>query len=193
MSKPTFKPKAALIASAACLSLAVLASALADRNAAPPAANKPGAAPSARDALATMSWLAGDWVGEMDGGRFDAYYSTPEGGRILSYSTLTKDGKVVFHEFEVFAVSKDTLRLRPHPRAMPAAIFTMQSIEPQRRRAVFQNPHNEFPKRIAYHRVSESRLLITLSDLGAEEGHQEQTFDLRRPAAKQKPPSKLRP
>ena len=36
---------------------------------------------TAPDRIAQMDWLAGEWSGDMWGGRFHAYYTTPEGGR----------------------------------------------------------------------------------------------------------------
>ncbi len=38
------------------------------------------------------------------GGTFTSYYSTPEGGKILSHSKLVAGGAIKFYEFEVFEV-----------------------------------------------------------------------------------------
>ena len=36
------------------------------------------------------------------------------------------------------------------------------------RRAVFENPENDFPTRITYHRVGEANLVVTLDQPGVE-------------------------
>lgn len=114
--------------------------------------------------LAGMHWLAGDWSGSMWGGRFEAYYSTPAGGRILSHSRLYKDEREAFYEFEVFEGREHTVHLQPYPGGQRADGFQLQEHDAEARRAVFENPEKDFPTRIVYERVSDDDLTITLSD-----------------------------
>ena len=118
----------------------------------------------ATEVLSEMSWLAGSWSGAMWGGTFEAYYSTPAGGKILSYSRLLKDGKTAFHEFEIFECRAHTVHLRPHPGGRPAGEFMLKSADPKKRQAVFENPKKDFPTRIVYRRVTDEKLVITLTD-----------------------------
>ena len=83
--------------------------------------------PTPADTLAGMTWLAGSWEGQMWGGTFRAYYSTPEGGKILSHSQLIKEGKPVFYEFEVFEVDGKVLRYQPYPGGKKAGGFVLTS------------------------------------------------------------------
>jgi hypothetical protein len=129
--------------------------------------------------IAQMTWLAGTWQGPAWGGTFVAYYSTPEGGRILSHSKLMKNDAVAFHEFEVFEPREETVFLQPYPGGKPAAGFTLAEASKKERKAVFDNPKNEYPTRITYHRISDERLVITLSDPHRKSGKVE-TFDLKR-------------
>jgi hypothetical protein len=117
-----------------------------------------------KEVLNEMSWLAGSWSGEMWGGTFNAYYSTPEGGKIISHSQLVKGEKVAFYEFEVFEARDLVVHLQPFPAGKGAVGFQLQSSDPEERKAIFENPDKDFPTRIVYHRVSDNGLEITLSD-----------------------------
>ena len=112
--------------------------------------------------LAAMSWLAGNWSGEMWGGIFSAHYSLPNDGMILSVSELATDGKVGYHEFERFDVKDGAVRMSPYPKGRPAGTFKLTKLDGKK--AIFDNPKKDFPTRITYHRKSEKELEITLSD-----------------------------
>jgi hypothetical protein len=137
-----------------------------------------GAAAAAKK-LASMTWLAGEWSGPMWGGEFVAYYSTPEGGAILSFSELRREGSVAFHEFERFAADGAAVTLSPYPGGKPAATFTLTELDEKARKATFENPKKDFPTRIVYQRAAEDRLVITLSDAVAK-ARPDEVFDLKR-------------
>ena len=100
----------------------------------------------------------------MWGGQFVAHYSTPAGGKILSYSQLLRGGQVSFYEFEVFESQGQAVRLQPFPGGRPAVGLTLTSHDPQARRAVFENPDKDYPTRIAYERATDGALHVVLSD-----------------------------
>lgn len=129
--------------------------------------------------IASMGWLAGTWEGPMWGGRFVAHYSTPDGGKILSFSELRKGEGAAYYEFEVFQETADGVVFTPYPRGQRKETFRLASAE--ERKAVFDHPGKDFPTRIAYHRVADDRLVITLSDPHGGSDKTE-TFDLRRAA-----------
>jgi len=114
--------------------------------------------------VADLGWLAGTWSGDMWGGRFVAYYSTAEGGKVLSHSKLLEDGKVAFYEFEVFEERDGAVALQPYPGGKPADGFRLASLDGAARKATFENPEKDFPTRIVYERVADDRLTIVLSD-----------------------------
>ncbi len=113
------------------------------------------------------------------GGEFHAYYSTPEGGKVLSYSELHQEGTVVFHEFERFELREDKIIFTPFPGGKPATDLVMTEIDADEKRVVFENPDKDFPTMIAYQRVADDRLVVTLSDphKGSEK---KQIYDLKR-------------
>jgi len=119
------------------------------------------AADEPTEQLAGLKWLAGSWSGEMWGGKFHAYYSTPEGGRVLSHSYLEKDGKAVFYEFETFGVEGRRVVYVPYPGGKRSKPFFLTGSKAQS--AVFEQPEKDFPTRIAFER-KDGVLRITLSD-----------------------------
>jgi hypothetical protein len=127
--------------------------------------------------IAEMSWLAGTWSGDMWGGRFEAHYSTPAGGRILSHSRLFQEGEVGFYEFEVFEPKDSAVYFQPYPGGEPAIGLTLVSHDAEARQAVFENSDKDFPTRIVYERVADDQLVITLSDPHGESS-EEQIFEL---------------
>ena len=126
-----------------------------------------------------MGFLAGTWRGSVWGGEFTAYYSTPEGGKILSYSELRKDGDVAFHEFERFELRQDTIVFTPFPGGKPAIDLELTELDAKNRKATFENPTKDFPTRIVYHVMEKDRLVITLSD-PHRESDKTDVFDLKR-------------
>lgn len=149
----------------------------------------PASASAPASPIADLAFLAGDWEGPMWGGVFHAYYCTPEGGRVMSYNTLRKDGRIAYHEFEVFEPDGDKVIFRPFPAGKPADTLTLVECDRKQRKAVCENPQKDFPTRIVYHRVAEDRLVITLSDPHGGSDKTE-TFDLRSsPSSKAPSPS----
>ena len=127
--------------------------------------------------LDSLDWLAGSWRGAMWGGDFRAHYSTPAGGKLLSYSELLKEGKSVFYEFEKFETKDGEIYLTPYPGGRAAASFKLASVEGKK--ATFDNPKKDFPTRIVYHHKADDNLVITLSDPHGKSG-KVQVFDLKR-------------
>jgi len=135
---------------------------------------------SGADRIAGMKWIAGTWRGAMWGGEFEAWYCTPDGGKVMSYNTLRKDGKVSYYEFEVFELDdKGRVVFRPFPRGRAATPLMLADADPAQRKMVFENKKKDFPTRIVYHLAADDRLVITLSDPFGD-GKKEEVFDLRR-------------
>lgn len=111
-----------------------------------------------------LKWLAGSWEGPMWGGVFRAYYSTPEGGKVLSISELVKEGRISYTEFERFEMRDGKVILTPYPAGNAADSFDLVELDKKGCKAIFENPKKDFPTRILYQRVSDTKLEITLSD-----------------------------
>jgi hypothetical protein len=148
----------------AALSAALLATAVRSPLLAGEDSAAPKTAAASRADLSACTWLAGTWSGQISDGTFEARYSLPQDGMIMSFSRLIKEGEVAFHEFEIFDSDEQSAFLQPYPGGKPAARFRLVSHDPQARRLVFENPQNDFPTRIVYERPSDDRLVITLND-----------------------------
>lgn len=159
-----------------CLVIVCLAGSLLALTAAGPQTQHRG-----NEQIASMAWIAGEWEGPMWGGTFQAYYCTPEGGKVMSYNKLLKGDKVAYHEFEVFELSDEGgVIFRPFPGGSAKATPLMLSeCDAKARKVVFENKKKDYPTRIVYHRVADDRLVITLSDPFGDSKKIE-TFDLRR-------------
>jgi hypothetical protein len=133
--------------------------------------------------IASMKWIAGTWEGPMWGGTFRAYYTTPEGGKVISYNELIKDGQPSFYEFELFQVENGKVVFNPFPRGKKLAPVPLTECDPGEMRVVFEKPDKDFPTRIEYHRQAPDRLVITLTD-PHNKSDKTQVFDLSRAPGK---------
>lgn len=143
--------------------------------------------------VADLAFLTGRWEGELtmvrDGQagpdrpqRFEATYSSADGGHLLSTSkAYESDGSTEFFEFELFRDLGGKVVLNPLPGGRPAAPFELTALDAAARRAVFESPKNDWPKRIVYHRAADDRLTIVAS--GPQEGHEMELRLELRPAA----------
>ena len=164
-----------IVATIALVPIIAVSIAIADKPAPKASSTKPA------DHIASMNWLAGTWSGQMWGGTFEAYYTTPEGGRILSHSRLLKNDKIAFYEFEMFEVRDDALHMLPFPGGKKVVGLMLAKLDHQARKATFENKTKDYPTRIEYHRAADDRLVITLTDPHGKSDKRE-VFELKRNA-----------
>lgn len=127
--------------------------------------------------ITSLAFLEGTWRGTAEGERFEASYSSPAGGKVVSWSKSFSGKKVSFVELEVFEEKNGTLVVTPHPDGRRAASFTLASLEGEK--AVFRNPKNDFPNEIVYERVAPDKLRFVVS--GEKDGAKsEWVFELDR-------------
>lgn len=127
-------------------------------------------------AIRSLGFLTGRWRGET----WDATYSTPEGGKILSFAKeYAKDGAVGFFEYERIEVLDGRVVLTPAPFGRPSVRFPLVRFDPVAQKATFQNLRHDFPTSITYWRVSPARLRFVLT--GVRDGKPvREVTDLRR-------------
>ncbi|MCA8943914.1 MAG: hypothetical protein KDB80_15225 [Planctomycetes bacterium] len=116
------------------------------------------------DGIPALGWLEGQWVGETDGGvRVEACYSSADGGMLVAATKeIGADGKVTMFDFEFFAERGGTLFLQPFPFGKRSVTFALVELDSAGRRAVFENPDHDFPRRFDYHCPSPDRLVVSL-------------------------------
>jgi uncharacterized protein DUF6265 len=136
--------------------------------------------PATPPSISDLNWLEGTWQGEIGDRQFEARYTSPEGGQVLSASKYTKDGKPAGFEFERFEEQGDTLVLTPFPEGKSSVAFKLTELDPKNQRVVFENPAHDFPTRISYQRVADNKLLILVSGPGEDGNEQVLTYALDR-------------
>jgi len=119
--------------------------------------------------MSDLAWLEGVWRGRVGTRDFEARYTSPEGGLILSMSKYTSKGRAVEFEFEQFDERDGTLVLTPYPQGNKSPVrFRVTDFDSSTRRAVFENPAHDFPTKISYQRVAEDSLTILVSGPGKD-------------------------
>lgn len=113
--------------------------------------------------LSEMTWLAGNWSGTFDGKPFEASYTSPNGGVIMSVSKEFGDKEPCFFEFEKFEIIDDTLNMTPYPSGNKSDNFPLIDYNKELKRAIFENKNHDFPTTFVYQRVSPDTLEITVS------------------------------
>ena len=139
----------------------------------------PGGGLSPAEQVASMTWFEGKWEGLFGGNQFEATYSSPEGGAILSMNKEFIEGKPCYVEFERFGYDDSGVFLIPYPGGKPKDFkFRLVGFDPNINKASFQNKANDWPTDIIYERVSEDSLVITLTG-PRKVGEKERTMQLR--------------
>lgn len=113
-------------------------------------------------AIDDLGFLEGAWFGTDGRGEWESVYTGPLGGEVLSASKEVRGDKVVTHDFERFFVQDGSLVMTPFPRGKKSHDFPLVELDPDQRRAVFENADNDFPRRFTYHRIGDERLTIRL-------------------------------
>jgi len=116
-----------------------------------------------RDIIKDMSWLAGHWSGTFEGKPFEAIYTSPTGGVIMSVSKEFGDSEPCFFEFEKFELLNDTLVMTPYPSGEKSDDFPLIDYSRKDKRAVFENKNHDFPTTFMYTRTSDDSLKIIVS------------------------------
>jgi Domain of unknown function (DUF6265) len=119
----------------------------------------------AKAAISDMAWLAGAWVGtRSSGSSIEERWSPPLGGAMLAVSrTVNTSGKMVAFEY-LRIVERDgglVYIAQPGGKAPTEFVLTELSTEIGSRRAVFDNPRHDYPKRIVYELSAEGGLSAT--------------------------------
>jgi hypothetical protein len=115
-----------------------------------------------------LSWLEGSWQGDFEGNPFEAHYTSPEGGSILSMSKeFLKDGRC-WIEFERFTISGDSVLLTPYPQGEKSVSFVLTGHDPSVKKAVFENKAHDFPTDITYEMTAPDSLRILVAGPGKD-------------------------
>jgi hypothetical protein len=119
--------------------------------------------------IAGLSWMAGSWAGEHDGGTIEEHWMQPSGKSMVGMARLVIGEKTAFWECLRIVERDDgsvVYLAQPGGRCPPTE-FTLTSAEVGR--AVFENPKHDNPKNIRY-RLSDDGGTLTAVTVGDEQG-----------------------
>jgi hypothetical protein len=127
-----------------------------------------------------FAWLAGTWRHADEDGVCEEFWSEVGGDTQFGAFRWTAGGKTRF--FELLVIERDDdgiwLRLRhfgpkmvPLEEGGPLAWRLVGSEAGEEREAVFENPAQDFPRRVVYRRTAERELLARIEGV-AEDGEE---------------------
>ncbi len=128
-----------------------------------PASRPAPPSPDALRKIAALAWLEGHWTGNADDAQWEAVYSSPEGGEVVSASKEIRSGRVAMHELERFHAVGDDVLLTPHPYGKARRPARLVELDEAAKKAVFEDAENDFPRRFTYQRTAPDALAITLT------------------------------
>lgn len=121
----------------------------------------------AKAAIADVAWIAGAWVGtRASGSSIEERWSPPLGGAMLAVSrTVNASGKMVAFEYLRIVEWDGGLVYAAQPGGAPKTEFVLTEFggtEAGGKRAVFDNPRHDFPKRIVYELSADGKLSASI-------------------------------
>jgi hypothetical protein len=136
----------------------------------------------AKAAIADLAWLAGAWVGtRSSGSSIEERWSPPLGGAMLAVSrTVNTGGRMVAFEYLRIVERDGGLVYIAQPGGAKGTEFVLSEFltaESGEKRAVFENPRHDYPKRIVYELSAEGGLSATI---GFSKGGTPRRFEFKR-------------
>ncbi len=118
--------------------------------------------------LKPLNFISGNWVGSMEWGDMEEYWSEPMGDNLVCAFRCVKDGKVVFYEFIVIEQSASGVPVMKLRHFGPGNIAWEEKDRPyeyplvklEKTKAVFEAPDKK--TRLIYERVDASQLRVVL-------------------------------
>ena len=116
----------------------------------------------AKATIGDLGWLAGAWVGtRSSGSSVEERWSPPLGGAMLAVSrTVNTSGKMAAFEFLRIVERDGGLVYVAQPGGAKATEFVLTELG--EKRAVFDNPRHDYPKRIVYELSADGVLSATI-------------------------------
>ena len=115
--------------------------------------------------VASLDWLSGDWVAELNGRWTEEHWSHARGGLLLGYSRSGKGERGGQFEFMRIGSAPDgTVTFWGQPQGGPPVAFRLSGSATMEAR--FENPTHDYPTRIVYRRSGDT-LTATISGTDA--------------------------
>ncbi len=132
----------------------------------------------AKATIADVAWISGAWVGTRGTGgaiAFEERWSPPKGGAMLATSRTVSRERMTAFEFLRIVEREGGLVYVAQPNGAPPTEFVLSELSGKR--AVFDNPRHDYPKRIVYELTAEGSLTATI---GYMKGGTPRKFEFKR-------------
>lgn len=120
----------------------------------------------AKAAIGDLAWLVGAWVGTRGTNNaisIEERWSPPKGGAMLAVSRTVSRDKMSAFEFLRIVERDGGLVYIAQPNGAPPTEFILTELA--EKRAVFENPRHDYPKRIIYELSADGGLTATIGFL----------------------------
>ncbi|GJQ30789.1 MAG: hypothetical protein HBSAPP03_26730 [Phycisphaerae bacterium] len=138
----------------------------------------------AKAVIADVAWISGAWVGtRSSGSSIEERWSPPLGGAMLAVSrSVNTSGRMNAFEYLRILEREGGLVYAAQPGGAKATEFVLTELGGENgvRRAVFENPRHDYPKRIVYELSAEGGLSATIGNM---KGGTPRVFEFRREEA----------
>ncbi|MBL8628401.1 MAG: hypothetical protein JNM81_02155 [Rhodospirillaceae bacterium] len=123
--------------------------------------------------IRTLGFMAGCWTTRKDAPEeYRECFTAPYAGIIQGSSQTVKDGKTVSFEFALMREKDGKITYTPFYNGKELSTFTATALGPDT--VVFENPANDFPKKVIYHRNAEGTLSARITGaIDADKNNQE--------------------
>ena len=122
---------------------------------------------SPKTTVASLGWLAGEWVFERNWRVVTERWGAPAGGMMLGTSHTVAKEKTVEYEFVLIrAEANGDIVYVAKPSGQREASFKL--VRASERELVFENPEHDFPQRISYTLKDDQTLVAAIE--GAKNG-----------------------
>ena len=104
---------------------------------------------AAKPTLNDLGWMAGSWIGTVQGVEMEEHWTAPKGGSMIGIHRDVGKGRTMLFEFLRIEQQGDQIVYLSMPNGRsPATPFPAKEITGTR--VVFENPAHDFPQRIIY-------------------------------------------
>lgn len=120
-----------------------------------------------------LAFMSGCWTTAKDAAEdYRECFTAPYAGMIQGSSQLAKDGKTTSFEFSVIAEKDGKITYAPFFNGKAMSVFTLTAQD--KTSAVFENPANDFPKKVIYRKNADGSLTARIEGANADPArHQE--------------------
>lgn len=122
-----------------------------------------------------LAWMAGYWLDCSNGREASEVWSDPRAGMIAGLGVTVRNGRAGFEASQIRADDEGRLTYFAQPDGAAPTPFVL--IESGPGRATFENPDNDFPNRILYHREGEVLTARIEGEIGGQARSMQWRFD----------------